>query len=97
MTKAIRHGLWQLSRQSLDIHVITLTQSNEIKKSFNPLKHAFKFSIQILTAEKDTSWFPGKIFIGGAGEAFVFFHTYTLNTVRMHFCVLFSSGTEAKN
>jgi len=35
MTKFIRHGVWLLNRHSLDIHVITLTQSNQIKKSFN--------------------------------------------------------------
>ena len=34
MTKFIRHGVWLLNRHSLDIHVITLTQSNQIKKSF---------------------------------------------------------------
>ena len=40
MTKFIRHGVWLLNRYSLDIHVITLTQSNQIKKSFN-IKNEF--------------------------------------------------------
>ena len=63
MTKFIRHGVWLLNRHSLDIHVITLTQSNQIKKSFNT-QNAFQPSI----LDSQISWLKQNTMNDGARE-----------------------------
>ena len=64
MTKFIRHGVWLLNRHSLDIHVITLTQSNQIKKSFNTQN---EFLASILDSQ--IGWLKNNAVNDGARES----------------------------